>query len=84
LIKDGRIADARAEGSKAIELSPDDPLMLYNASCFYATLGDKSLAVETLKRAIAAGYEFYDWIKRDTDLEPIRGEPGYIELMKGK
>jgi serine/threonine protein kinase/Tfp pilus assembly protein PilF len=84
LIKEGKMEDARAEGSRAIELSPDDSLMLYNASCFYASLGDKALAVETLRRAIAAGYEFYEWIKRDSDLEAIRAEPGYVEIMRGK
>jgi tetratricopeptide (TPR) repeat protein len=84
LIKDGKMEDARAEGARAIELSPDDSLMLYNASCFYASLGDKVLAVETLRKAIAAGYEFYEWIKRDSDLEPIRNEPGYLEIMRGK
>ena len=28
--------------------------------------------------------EHYEWIKRDADLEAIRGEPGYKELLKGK
>jgi Flp pilus assembly protein TadD len=84
LIEAGRIEEGKIEGAKAIELSPDDALMLYNAACFYATLGDKAVAVQTLRNAIAAGYEFYDWIKRDSDLEPIRNEPGYLEIMRGK
>ena len=84
LIESGRIEEGKIEGAKAIELSPDDPLMFYNASCFYAKLGEKALAIETLRNAVAAGYEFYEWIKRDSDLESIRGDPGYIELMKGK
>lgn len=84
LIDAGRIEEGKRQGSKAIELSPDDPLMLYNASCFYSSLGEKALAIQALKNAIAAGYGFYEWIKRDTDLENIRGEPEFIELMKGK
>jgi serine/threonine protein kinase/Flp pilus assembly protein TadD len=76
--------EAKQEAVRAIELSPTDPLMMYNAACFYVTVGEKQLAVETLKKAIANGYHQYEWIKRDTDLDPIRDEPGYIELMKDK
>jgi serine/threonine protein kinase/Flp pilus assembly protein TadD len=76
--------EAKQEAERAIELSPTDPLMMYNAACFYVTVGEKKLAVETLKKAIVNGYHQYEWIKRDTDLDPIRNEPGYIELMKDK
>jgi hypothetical protein len=37
-----------------------------------------------LEKAIHSGFEHYDWFKRDPDLENIREEPKYIELMKGK
>ena len=42
------------------------------------------IAVETLKNALAAGFVDYEWLKRDTDLDPICDEPEYAELMKGK
>jgi serine/threonine protein kinase/Flp pilus assembly protein TadD len=76
--------EAKLEAGRAIELSPTDPLMMYNAACFYVTVGEKQFAVDTLKKAIANGYHQYEWIKRDTDLDPIRDEPGYVELMKDK
>ncbi|HLX12342.1 MAG TPA: hypothetical protein VKS81_05970, partial [Bacteroidota bacterium] len=78
------IDDSKREAAKALELNPFDPLMLYNATCFYAQLGEKKLALKALKDALAAGYENYEWAKRDTDLESIRNEPEYIEMMKGK
>ena len=80
----GRKEEAKLEAARALELSPDDPLMLYNATCFYAQMGEKRLALETLKNAIAAGYANFDWLKRDSDLDSIRKEPEYIELLKGK
>jgi TolB-like protein/Flp pilus assembly protein TadD len=76
--------EAIAEGKKALELNPGDSLMMYNAACLYARLGDNHLSIETLKNAIAAGQEDFEWIKRDSDLDSIRNEPEYIELMKGK
>lgn len=84
LVNVGRLEEAKAEAAKAIELSPGDPLMMYNSACFYSRLGEKQMAVETLKKSIAAGLEDYDWIKTDPDFDNIRNEPGYIELMKGK
>jgi len=80
----GRTAEAKSEGKRASDLSPDDPLMLYNGACLFAQLGDVRLAVSTLKEAITAGHENFDWIKRDSDLNPIRNDPEYIELMKDK
>ena len=84
LVQSGAIEKARAEAARAIELSPNDPMMYYNAACFYANIGDKPRALEYLRSSITSGYEFYEWIKRDPDMETIRGEPGYVELMRGK
>jgi len=80
----GRLEQARAEGARALELSPGDAQMMYNAACFYAQLGEKDRAAETLRGAVAAGYQHYAWIKRDPDLDDIRNEPAYIDLMKGR
>jgi serine/threonine protein kinase/Flp pilus assembly protein TadD len=80
----GKREEALEQTTKAIELSPDDPLMFYNAACVYSRLDQKPLAVETLRKSIVAGLEDYEWIKTDPDFDGIRNEPGYIELMKGK
>ena len=84
LAQAGRNEEAKVEATKALELSPGDPLMLYNAACCYARMGENKLAVEALKNSMAAGLEDIEWTKRDPDLEGIRNDPEYIELMKGK
>ncbi len=45
---------------------------------------EKRLALDTLRSAILAGWVDYEWIKRDTDLDPIRNEPEYTEMIKDK
>jgi non-specific serine/threonine protein kinase len=80
----GRVDEAKAEAKKALDLSPGDPLMLYNAACCYARLGEKGLAIGSLRESITAGLEDYDWIKTDPDFDTLREEPGYIDMMKGK
>jgi serine/threonine protein kinase/Flp pilus assembly protein TadD len=80
----GRNEEAKQEAAKALELSPGDPLMLYNAACCYARMKENKLAVDALKSSFAAGLEDIEWTKRDPDLDAIRNEPEYIELMRGR
>lgn len=84
LAQAGRTEEAKAEAAKAIELSPGDTVGMYNAACFYSQLGDKRLALNALKDSIIAGWVDYEWIKRDPDLDILRKEPEYVELMKGR
>ena len=80
----GRYKEAKSEAASAMELNPNDPLMMYNLACFYSFLNEKDLAIESLQKSINAGHEDYEWFKRDPDLDNIRSDPKYIELMKGK
>jgi TolB-like protein/Tfp pilus assembly protein PilF/predicted Ser/Thr protein kinase len=80
----GKMNEAEKEAEKALELSPNDALMSYNVACLHARLGNKDLSIKYLNQAINSGYANYEWIKRDPDLNTIRNEPEYIELLKGK
>ncbi len=84
LVMGGRKEEGKNEAAKALELNPNDPLMLYNAACFYSQLGEIKLSVDAFRNSVIAGYENFEWAQRDTDLDPIRNEPGYIDIMKGK
>lgn len=84
LAEAGRNEEAIEQADLALKSSPDDPLMLYNAACLYSRVGDLERSIKTLKRSISGGFGYYDWIKTDPDLENIRGEPGYVELMRDR
>jgi TolB-like protein/Flp pilus assembly protein TadD len=84
LAKVNRNEEARVECRKAEELSSNDTLMLYNVACFYALLNEKTEAIQTLKRCVESGYQFYDWLKRDPDFDNLRNDPDFIALMEGK
>ena len=84
LAKLGRIEEAKLEGDNALELSFNDPIMMYYGACLYARLNEKRHAVELLSRAIRNGYENFEWIKRDPDFENIRDEPEYVNLMRSR
>ena len=84
LVRVGKTEEAKKEADKAVELNPGDPLMQYNVACFYSLLNDKKTAIESIKNAFKAGYQDYEWTKRDSDLDNIRQEPEFIELLKDK
>jgi TolB-like protein/Flp pilus assembly protein TadD len=76
----GRRDEAAAEGDHALELSPDDPLMLYNVACLFAQLREIERAIAALGRAITAGYWDIGWMAHDPDLDPLRDHPRFREL----
>ncbi len=84
LAERGRKVEAMREGSMALELSPGDPMMLYNCACLYSRLDETAKAVESLQRAIAGGYENFGWMKHDPDLDALRGDPDFIALTEGR
>jgi tetratricopeptide (TPR) repeat protein len=75
---------ARKEATIALDLSYDDPVIMYNAACFYSRLRENGLAIRMLKNAVHAGFEHFAWFSRDPDLDNIREEPEYVEFMEGR
>lgn len=75
--------EALRECDQALELSPGDPLMLYNCTCCYSRLGEADRAIDTLRQSIAAGYENFAWLKQDPDMNPVRDNPKFQALLAG-
>ena len=80
----GRLEEAKEEMHKGIKQNPNDPIIIYNAACFYAMIDDKKASIENLKKAIDNGFGNYEYIKHDPDLHSLRKEPGFIALIQGK
>lgn len=83
LAESGRKDDAIREGSNALEISPDDPMMLYNCACLHARLNETQRALELLRQAIGKGQLNFGWMRHDPDLTPLRDNPEFIALMAG-
>ena len=67
---------------QAIELAPNDPLVLYNAACNLALLGEGERALDGLERALEAGVAVGDWIKYDPDFKSLRDHPRFEAIVK--
>jgi tetratricopeptide (TPR) repeat protein len=54
---------------------------LYNAACALSLEGRRAEALDLLQQALEAGFDDPKLIRTDEDLEPIRSEPGFRELV---
>ena len=79
----GRRKEAKEEMRRGIEINPKDLIIVYNAACFYALIGDKIASIENLKKAIDNGFGNFEYIKHDPDLYSLKEEPDFIALIQG-
>ena len=63
-------------------MDPHDVITRYNAVCVHAVLGDTDRAMELLQQLLpnSSSYQI-GWFENDSDLDNIRSDPRFIELM---
>ncbi|HEV2277032.1 MAG TPA: protein kinase [Acidobacteriaceae bacterium] len=76
----GQEDEATRHLQTAVALRPGDANILYNAACTYGVMKHKPDALETLKRAIAAGYNNVPWIVNDPDLDCLHDDPEFRRI----
>jgi quercetin dioxygenase-like cupin family protein len=78
----GRLQEGRAVLRKALAEWPETWGLSYNAACWEALAGDADAAFEHLRRAfrLAEG-EVRKYAAHDTDLDPLRDDPRWQELL---
>jgi Zn-dependent protease len=60
------------------------PHIAYNIACAHARAGRRDQALEWIKRAVDAGYNDFDSLENDPDLEILRTHPEFIQMQKRK
>lgn len=53
-------------------LKPKDPMVLYNLACSYALLDHLNSSFNAIKKSIKCGYDDFDYLFKDKDLEKLR------------
>ena len=77
----GNQAEASRYAAQARELFvPDD---WYNLACLESVAGNIDAAIENLRRAVQQPAFKPDWARRDPDLEWIRDDPRFEEIVGG-
>ena len=81
---EAREEDALRETNLAMQLRPNDPMVLYNAACIFSTIQKKPEALDALSKAWRAGFRDPDWVRRDTSLALLHGDPEFEKLYPEK
>jgi tetratricopeptide (TPR) repeat protein len=77
----GDIERARAWMERALAIDPDDLSALFNGACLHVRLGLHDRAMDLLEHALDLGGGKRDWIERDPDYDPLRGNPRFQALL---
>lgn len=78
----GRHAEGLTIDQRLVRLRPRDPLAHYNLACSYALLNSPEQSLTTLRQAIELGYRDFRYMREDRDLDPIRQDPRFRQLMR--
>ena len=55
---------------------------LYNEACAFSRAGEKRAALDLLQRALDAGFDQPDIFRKDDDLDNIRDDPRFAEIVR--
>ncbi|MCI0458649.1 MAG: tetratricopeptide repeat protein [Gemmataceae bacterium] len=78
----GRYAEGMQIDKRLVTLRPNDPLAHYNLACSYALLKRPEQAIKTLRRAVELGYRDFRYMREDRDLDSIRHDPRFRQLLR--
>ncbi len=76
-----RHRDALAVDQRLVALRPRDPIAFYNLACSYAILGKVNRGFDALKRSVSLGYRDLEHMQKDTDLENLRNDLRWTNLL---
>jgi len=67
---------------RSYSLDREDPYIVYGIACFFSRFGSIDEAVDYFERAVSAGFTHEEWIKNDSDLDPLRNHPRFQAIIK--
>jgi tetratricopeptide (TPR) repeat protein len=67
---------------KLSRLRPEDAIVFYNLACSYALLNQTRAALVALTQAIDFGYDDFEHLKTDTDLENLLKDERFQQYIK--
>jgi hypothetical protein len=80
--KVGRISDGLKMDRKLVRLDPENPTAHYNLACSLALCRKRPDALRSLRKALSLGYDDLDWMQQDPDLEGLKDDPEFQQLLR--
>jgi hypothetical protein len=79
----GEYAEVAERLCAVVTDAPQYPMLFFNLACCESLTGQTGDALDHLRHAIEMSEEFRDSARSDSDLDPIRDEPAFKELIRG-
>jgi len=64
------------------QLRPEDAVVFYNLACSYALLNQTRAALAALTKAVDLGYDDFEHLKEDTDLDNLLKDEHFQQYIK--
>lgn len=74
-------AEAQTSFENAIKQDPDYVDPHYNLACLHAIRGEKMKSLAHLRKAVFLDRSARKWAREDRDLQNVRGEPGFKDIV---
>jgi hypothetical protein len=81
LYEAGEYAEVADRLGAVVAAAPQYPMLFFNLACCESLCGRTSDALDHLRHAIEMSEEFRDSAKDDSDLDPIRDETAFKQLV---
>jgi Flp pilus assembly protein TadD len=82
LSRKGLHKQALAIDRRLVELAPGDGVAHYNLGCSLALVGSSQEAIDALRQALIRGYNDFEYLEADRDLDSLRNNPAYQQLLR--
>jgi hypothetical protein len=79
--KVGRIADGLRMDRRLVRLQPANATAHYNLACSLALSKRNTEALRSLRHAVRLGYQDFDWMTHDPDLQGLKRNPEFGALV---
>jgi len=79
--KQGRIAEGLKMDRRMVRVQPENPTAHYNLACSLALSKRTGDAFRALRKAVALGYDDFDWMSQDPDLEALQSHPEFQRIL---
>jgi adenylate cyclase len=77
----GHLEEGLIWAEKALEIDPNDAGVRYNVACLYSLEGKVDEAIRCLEEAFEGGFQNKEWFDNDPDLDPLRNDPRFQNLI---
>ena len=82
LYRDGEYAKAAEQGREIADANPEYWVLAYNVACCEALAGHPAEALAYLRRALEKSDQAREYAKGDSDLDSLRDDPAFKELVE--